>query len=90
MEETLHPEGVKGFEKIKNLEESLQPQSEDMPEEIGHPPVFTSQFQNLTNLTEGDIAHFEASLAPAGDQTMVVEWFYNEKPLKAGMLIFSA
>jgi hypothetical protein len=35
-------------------------------------------------LAEGELAHFEASLTPAGDQTMVVEWFYNEKPLKAG------
>jgi hypothetical protein len=41
------------------------------------------QFENLKNLSEGDIAHFEASLTPVGDQTMVVEWFYKGEVLKA-------
>jgi hypothetical protein len=41
------------------------------------------QFENLRNLSEGDIAHFEASLTPVGDQTMVVEWFYKGEVLKA-------
>lgn len=44
---------------------------------------FCLQFQNLSNLSEGDIAHFEASLTPVGDQTMVVEWFYNGKQIEA-------
>ncbi|GFY64285.1 titin [Trichonephila inaurata madagascariensis] len=84
-EGTLHPEGEKGLESIQTLEESLlRPTDQAVTEEKGHPPVFTSHFQNLTNLTEGDIAHFEATLAPAGDQTMVVEWFFNGKVLKAG------
>ncbi|GIY11090.1 titin, partial [Caerostris extrusa] len=84
-EGTLHPEGEKGLESIQTLEESLlRPTDEAITEEKGHPPVFTSHFQNLTNLTEGDIAHFEATLAPAGDQTMIVEWFFNGKVLKAG------
>lgn len=41
------------------------------------------KFTNLKNLSEGDLAHFEASLTPVGDQTMVVEWFYNGKILEA-------
>lgn len=45
--------------------------------------IFTLQFQNLTNLSEGEIAHFEASLIPIGDQTMIVEWFFNGKPIEA-------
>lgn len=57
-------------------------------EDQGHPPIFTSQFQNLTNLTENDIAHFEATLAPAGDQTMVVEWFFQGQSIKAGKLMY--
>lgn len=44
------------------------------------------QFQNLKNLSEGEIAHFEASLTPVGDQTMKVEWFYNGEVLKASKL----
>ncbi|XP_022243271.1 titin-like [Limulus polyphemus] len=82
-EGTLHPEGERGLESIQTLEESLLKTVEGIPDEEGHPPIFTSQFQNLTNLNEGDIAHFEATLTPAGDQTMAVEWFFNGKPLKA-------
>ncbi|XP_054706308.1 titin-like isoform X2 [Uloborus diversus] len=84
-EGTLHPEGEKGLESIQTLEESLLRSTDQaITEDQGHPPIFTSHFQNLTNLTEGDIAHFEATLAPAGDQTMVVEWFFKNQPLKAG------
>lgn len=84
-EGTLHPEGEKGLESIQTLEESLLRQTDQaVTEEKGHPPIFTSQFQNLSNLTENDIAHFEATLAPAGDQTMVVEWFFQGQPIKSG------
>ncbi|XP_068082222.1 titin [Anabrus simplex] len=84
IEHTQHPKGAEGLEKIQDLEESLRRQ-EGAPAEgdEGQPPVFTSQFQNLKNLSEGEIAHFEASLTPVGDQTMVVEWFYNGEVLKA-------
>jgi titin len=34
-------------------------------------------------LVEGDLAHFEATLIPLGDDTMKVEWFVNGKPLDA-------
>lgn len=83
-DETVHPKGQEGLEAIQDLEESLRHVEGALPDEEGHPPVFTSQFENLTNLSEGDIAHFEASLTPAGDQTMVVEWFFKNQPLKAG------
>jgi hypothetical protein len=49
---------------------------------------FLLQFQNLSNLSEGDIAHFEASLTPVGDQTMVVEWFYKGEVLKASTYFY--
>ncbi|KAL1117095.1 hypothetical protein AAG570_004423, partial [Ranatra chinensis] len=84
VERTQHPKGEEGLEKIQELEESLRKQEQMKTEkEDGHPPKFTSQFQNLTNLNEGEIAHFEASLTPVGDQTMVVEWFFNGKTLEA-------
>ncbi|GLH07319.1 LOW QUALITY PROTEIN: Titin [Gryllus bimaculatus] len=84
IEHTQHPKGAEGLEKIQDLEESLRRQEGVLPDgEEGHPPVFTSQFQNLKNLSEGEIAHFEASLTPVGDQTMTVEWFYNGEALKA-------
>lgn len=84
-DDTLHPEGRKGLESIQNLEDSLT-RAPDAPldDTTGQPPVFTSQFVNLKDLNEGDIAHFEATLTPVGDQTMQVEWFFRGKPLKAG------
>ncbi|KAL6255452.1 hypothetical protein P5V15_013787 [Pogonomyrmex californicus] len=84
IEKSQHPKGKEGLEAIQDLEESLKRQEGISPgEEEGQPPMFTSQFENLSNLSEGEIAHFEASLIPTGDQTMVVEWFYNGKSLEA-------
>lgn len=84
IEGTQHPKGEAGLEKIQLLEESLIPREGGDADTEGKAPVFTSQFQNVTNLLEGDIAHFEATLTPVGDQTMVVEWFYNGQSLKLG------
>lgn len=84
IERTQHPKGQEGLEKIQNLEDSLnRPEMPFLEGDEGHAPVFTSEFTNLTNLGEGEIAHFEAGLTPIGDQTMVVEWFYNEKTIEA-------
>lgn len=44
---------------------------------------FAFQPQNISNLGEGEIAHFEASLTPVGDQSMKVEWFFNGKAIEA-------
>lgn len=42
-----------------------------------------AHLQSLSNVEEGEIAHFEAMLTPVGDQTMRVEWFYKGEALKA-------
>jgi titin len=84
IERTQHPKGQEGLEKIQDLEDSLNRPEAQIPEkDEGHAPVFTSEFTHLTNLSEGEIAHFEAGLTPIGDQTMVVEWFYNGKTIEA-------
>lgn len=84
IEQSQHPKGKEGLEAIQDLEESLRKQP-GAPTEIdgGHAPQFTSQSEDLSNVSEGELAHFEATLIPTGDQTMVVEWFYNEKPIEA-------
>lgn len=84
IERTQHPKGAQGMEKIKNLEDSLN-KPQDRPDDIdgGRAPEFTSVFQDLTDVSEGQIAHFEASLIPTGDQSMVIEWFYNGKSIEA-------
>lgn len=84
IERTQHPKGPEGLKTIQDLEDSLNRPEIYKPEtEEGHAPVFTSEFTHLTNLSEGEIAHFEAGLTPIGDQTMVVEWFYNGKSIEA-------
>lgn len=84
IERTQHPKGKEGLEKIQNLEDALnRPDSRAPDSEDGHAPVFTSEFTSLVNMSEGEIAHFEAGLTPIGDQTMKVEWFYNGKSIEA-------
>ncbi|KAG7174092.1 Titin-like 20 [Homarus americanus] len=84
IESTQHPAGEAGLEAIQLMEEkNLRRADRELPDEEGHPPVFTVPFKNLSNLEEGEIAHFEAMLTPVGDQSMRVEWFFNGEPLKA-------
>uniref|UniRef100_T1GPM1 Ig-like domain-containing protein n=1 Tax=Megaselia scalaris TaxID=36166 RepID=T1GPM1_MEGSC len=52
-------------------------------QETGQAPKFTTDFVPIPEIAEGDIAHFDANLIPTGDQTMVIEWFYNGEVLKA-------
>ncbi|KAK8746938.1 hypothetical protein OTU49_016904 [Cherax quadricarinatus] len=84
IESTQHPAGEAGLEAIQRMEEkNLRRADRELPDEEGHPPVFTTPFKDLSNLEEGEIAHFEAMLTPVGDQSMRVEWFFNGEPLKA-------
>lgn len=83
IERTQHPKGTEGLEKIQDLEESLRRQEAGQADsDAGHAPKFTSEFVAVTNV-EGEIAHFDATLIPTGDQSMVIEWFYNGKQLDA-------
>lgn len=84
IERTQHPKGAEGLEKIQNLEDSLKkPEDKTDDADTGRPPEFTSVFQDLLDINEGQIAHYEASLIPTGDQSMVIEWFYNGKVIEA-------
>ena len=51
--------------------------------ERNQPPRFMSQMQNVTGITEMQPCKFECQLAPVGDPTMKVEWFFNGQPLVA-------
>lgn len=84
IEKTQHPKGAEGLEEIQNLEESLRKDgSKPEDQETGQAPKFTTDFVPIPEIAEGDIAHFDANLIPTGDQTMVIEWFYNGEVLKA-------
>uniref|UniRef100_A0A182TG18 Ig-like domain-containing protein n=1 Tax=Anopheles melas TaxID=34690 RepID=A0A182TG18_9DIPT len=84
IERTQHPKGTEGLEKIQDLEDSLRrPEGGEAESDAGHAPRFTSEFVKLTNVGEGEIAHFDATLIPTGDQSMTIEWLYNGKQLEA-------
>uniref|UniRef100_A0A1I8N5F2 Ig-like domain-containing protein n=2 Tax=Musca domestica TaxID=7370 RepID=A0A1I8N5F2_MUSDO len=84
IEKTQHPKGAEGLEQIQDLEESLRKDgSKPEKEEEGMAPRFTTEFTNIADIGEGEIAHYEANLIPTGDQSMVIEWFFNGKVLEA-------
>lgn len=84
IERTQHPKGTEGLEAIQDLEDSLRkPGSGPAADEIGGPPRFTSEMVPISNIIEGSVAHFEATLVPTGDQSMVIEWSHNGQPIEA-------
>lgn len=84
IERTQHPKGAEGLETIQNLEDSLRKDDDRVVQpESGQAPCFTSEFVTIQSISEGEIAHYEATLLPTGDQTMRIEWFYNGKVLDA-------
>lgn len=84
IEKTQHPKGTEGLEAIQDLEDSLRKSDSGIIEsDKGHAPRFTSEFVPIKSISEGEIAHFEASLIPTGDQSMVIEWFFNGKQIDA-------
>ncbi|CAL4067925.1 unnamed protein product, partial [Meganyctiphanes norvegica] len=83
IDSSQHPAGAAGLEAIARLEESMRRGDRMLTDEEGHAPRFTTEFKSISNMEEGDIAHFEAMLIPVGDQTMKIEWFYKGQELKA-------
>ncbi|XP_055379031.1 titin isoform X2 [Condylostylus longicornis] len=84
IDKTQHPKGTEGLEQIQDLEESLRRTDEKPAQaEDGQAPRFTTEFVSLQDIGEGEIVHFEANLVPTGDDTMVIEWFFNSKYLEA-------
>ncbi|XP_034137006.1 titin-like isoform X2 [Drosophila guanche] len=84
IESTQHPKGAEGLEQIQDLEDSLRKDgSKPEQPDLGIAPRFTTEFVNIADIGEGELAHFEANLIPVGDQSMIIEWFYNGKVLEA-------
>lgn len=73
-----------GLEQIHYLEDrSKYQRREDIEETTTQAPIFTTSLNNV-EIKEGQRAHFECRLIPVSDATMKVEWFHNNKPVKAG------
>lgn len=73
------------LEKLQNLEDSnIRTRDERVEETRGRAPVFTTPLSNIDSLREGENVHFEARVTPTDDPKLKIEWFWNNKPLKAG------
>lgn len=80
--ETQHPSGL---EKIQYLEDSSRyKRSEYVDEIINIKPRFLTQPKSLTNMREGQHAHFECKIEPVTDPNLKVEWFKNGRPITVG------
>ena len=49
-------------------------------------PTFTKPLRNVETM-EGTNVHLECRLRPVGDNSMKVEWFVNDQPLKVGEFV---
>lgn len=73
-----------GLEQIQYLEEkSRYNRREDIEETTTQAPIFTTSLKHC-DIKEGQRAHFECRLIPVSDNTMKVEWFHNNVPIKFG------
>ncbi|CDW54858.1 DUF1136 and I-set and Ig 2 domain containing prot ein [Trichuris trichiura] len=78
--ETCHPDSLK---KIIELETPV-PKPEGVEEQFTEPPKFMGDFSSAPKLlNEGDTFQIDCPVEPANDPNMVVEWFFNGKPLVA-------
>ena len=50
---------------------------------VSKAPTFTKPLRNIETM-EGTNVHLECRLQPVGDNSMRVEWFVNDQPLKVG------
>lgn len=86
------PDEAKIVEKIQDLEEYGKQRSRKpaFEADLQYPkPVFTTHIKDVANLVERQTAHFEARLEPASDPDLKVEWYFNGKPLEAGMFFLN-
>uniref|UniRef100_F1KPJ7 Titin n=1 Tax=Ascaris suum TaxID=6253 RepID=F1KPJ7_ASCSU len=75
-------QNVTSWEKIQIMEQPKE-KVEAEPEAAHGPPHFTSQLSSVTDLIEGQPAHFEATFEPINDPRMAIVWYHNGRPLAA-------
>ena len=66
--------------------ERQQQQQAKIEETVKYPaPTFMTPLNNLV-VTEGEKVRFDAKIAPAGDPSMRVEWYFNGQAVTASEL----
>ncbi|KJH46031.1 immunoglobulin I-set domain protein [Dictyocaulus viviparus] len=76
------PQHDESWRKIQILEAPVTP-GEEMPDRKYGPPHFLRQLNNVSDVVEGQPAHFEAQYEPFTHPQTTVQWFLNGKPLAA-------
>ena len=77
--DSQHPEG---WEKMRQLEATRHVARLEVEETAITSPKFIAQLQGVSNVAEGQTAHFEAKIEPIHDPSLKVEFLHNGKPLK--------
>ena len=83
------PKGMKKSEYMMQMEASMKKYAQEImlteddvyDIEKRQPPRFVTQINSVTDLVEMQATKFECQLAPVGDPSMKVEWFFNGKAL---------
>lgn len=79
---------IESRRKIQRVEDASRLRREEYEEmlesSLQQRPTFLSPLLGKEHYIEGQNAHFETRLEPVGDPTMVVEWFWNGRPLTVG------
>uniref|UniRef100_A0A913I9R6 Ig-like domain-containing protein n=1 Tax=Strongyloides stercoralis TaxID=6248 RepID=A0A913I9R6_STRER len=67
------------WQRIQEIE-APKPPMEEMPPPPKVQPKFTSPLKVISDLVEGQPAHFETTVEPVDDPDMVIEWYLNNAP----------
>ncbi|KAI6230227.1 Hemicentin-1 [Aphelenchoides fujianensis] len=77
----LDPQNAASWQRVQELEAPKERPEEEAEAEVG-PPHFVTQLQNVTDIVEGNPAHFEAVYEPISANS-IVTWYFNGRPLRA-------
>lgn len=79
--ESQLPNQMSGAQQKIRVLEAPKPGQQMAPDAVYGPPKFVTKLVDMPELSEGQLAHFEAQLEPATDPNLKVEWFHNGKPI---------
>lgn len=88
------PKGMQKSETLMQMEAAIKKYTTEIflteddlfDPDRNQPPRFVTQILSQEKLVEMQSTKFECQLAPVGDPNMIVEWFFNGKPLPFSMV----
>ena len=79
--DSQHPEGMKKITalEMRNTKRQVSENAQQFDK-----PVFITPLSGVSEIAEGQNAHFECRVAPVGDPNIKFEWFCNDNKLQIG------